>query len=286
MYAVYCYNINSTPVSVLGDLIKIITGETNKANLSALCVQANTSIISTVPAGWTVHDAFAASNAQVVRALNQDGITYKYCYWSTTSAQLQQATYETWDASLHTGTYATSLNITSNINTAAGGYLYIYATAKNIYVLPWGTNGYGFASGCMEISRDTIPSTYPCAVAIGSGFLTTNNPGALIPRKKSAIGSGDQQGSGLKTGPTYQPNSGLEFNNFQYRDENENVYLAATKICFSATGDGSSVPLGHAYDVFCTGIAAGNTLDEIAYNGLTYVLLRANTAGIILVPKA
>lgn len=286
MYAVYSYDLNSTPASVLGDLIKIITGETNKDNLSAQCVKANTSIISTVPAGWSVHDAFAASNAQVVRAINQDGITYKYCYWATTEGQLQQATYETWNASLHTGTFNTLLNIASWITTNAGGYLYIYATAKNIYVLPWNANGYSFACGCMEISRETIPSTYPCAVAIGSGFLFTTNPGAFISRKKNPIGSGDQKGAGLRTGPTYEPTSGLSANTLKYRDENDNVYLAATKICFSGYGEGSSAPLGYAYDVFCTGAAAGNTLDEIAYNGLTYVLLQVNTAAIILVPKA
>lgn len=62
MYAKYNYLTTATLLNVANDVIAILTGETNKANLSAGCDQTNTSILNTYTnAGWALHDRTANS---------------------------------------------------------------------------------------------------------------------------------------------------------------------------------------------------------------------------------
>jgi hypothetical protein len=57
MYARYNYTAAATLVNIINDAVAVLTGETNKANLSVGCDQANTFILTTYNvAGWLLHD--------------------------------------------------------------------------------------------------------------------------------------------------------------------------------------------------------------------------------------
>ena len=61
-YARYNYSNTATLVNIINDINAVLTGETNKANLSAGCDQTNTFILNTYAnAGWTLHDQTANS---------------------------------------------------------------------------------------------------------------------------------------------------------------------------------------------------------------------------------
>lgn len=80
MYATLTFK--STAESSLGDvvadIVKVLTGETVKANLSAEIVQAGTTIISTVPAGWTVEQNVSATDVVLKSEISDDNTKFKY----------------------------------------------------------------------------------------------------------------------------------------------------------------------------------------------------------------
>lgn len=176
MYAKYSYAAGASPSNLLADVVAILTGETNKANLSADCVQANTAITSTVASGWTVHDAAAGTNAQVLKApLADDGTTFKYIKIDcNTAGYLKIGVYETWDATGHTGTNMAynSENTTSHaqrVDLTSGGIMHIFASARFAvmcaqYGAAWGNSASG-PSGCVERTRlltyDTVANGWP-----------------------------------------------------------------------------------------------------------------------------
>lgn len=290
MYAVYNYQAGSTQANVLADLVKLVTGETNKANLSANCVQANTTITSTTAAGWTVWDAAAGTNTQCVRALNQDGTTYKYQLFVFSSTTVCGGyTVETWNATTHTGTNAVT-QYTTTWDAAGGGYFYVYATSKNIIILPWTTTGYKAISGMSvsEFSRDTTPATYPCHMSHGASFLgSTGNTAAGICRIKNNNATGDTTNASsyiaaINVGAGGQYSSGAH----TYRDASETLTAALYKIGVSHYTGG--VLMGRLYDVFAGGSTLGSPLDEISYSGTTYVLFAGSAVSgylSLLVPK-
>lgn len=295
MYAVYNYQAGSTAANISADLIKILTGETNKANLSANCVQANTSILSTVPAGWTVWDAAAGTNAQCIRALNQDGTTYKYYTLQAANGTTIGGTVsEAWNAATHTGTNTTTQS-TCTWDSSGGGYFYIYATSKNIVIMPWITTGYinGNGLSVFEVSRDTIPATYPCHYMVNSfaSMGQSNNTSGIISRIKNQSTTGDTTNhlstvyitaitSGLGTaGGTGMPGSSTS----TFRDASENVNLALYRVGVST----QAMLAGQVYDILCTGSTAASNLDEIIYSGTNYVCMKGtSTTMLLLVPKA
>ncbi len=293
MYAVYNYKAGALQSEVLSDLVALLTGTTDKTTLSASCVQANTSILSTEAAGWTLHDGSAGTNKKVIKALNQDASTYGYVAIDINSAPyIQWSCCEGWNASTHVATNASSSD-SFTWDSSGGGYFYIYATSKNSYILPWTVAGYQGAMGVMECSRDTIPAGYPCRFVARTG-ISVNNNSAYFPRLKRQTGSGDYTG-GSATGClggliSYVYDSSSVYNAlpFQYsaqtyRDASENVNLAAYKLVVNAA-DGR-VHLGTVYDLLVTGLNAGSNLDEITYSGQTYVIFKTGSAA-VLVPKA
>lgn len=79
MYARYNFTAGSAYADILSDVTAILTGETNIANLSAACDQALTTIDARIPAGWTVHDAAADTDAKCLKAPHADDPTqFKY----------------------------------------------------------------------------------------------------------------------------------------------------------------------------------------------------------------
>ena len=289
MYVTYCYQAGSSTTNVIADLVKLLTGETNKANLSANCVQANTSIISTVAAGWTVYDASAAADTQVLRSINQDATTYKYAKITVAAGLLTCLTCESWNAGTHAPTNATTA-VTSVMSTSSGGYFYIYATSKNLFVVPWLTVGFSYPVGVAEFSRDTGPASYPAAACVGNSAMlqvSSSTAGCYVPRMKNQNAPGDL--SNVSCGftavmGTNNQNGGLYGVSMAYRDEAENTYLAVFRINAS-TMTTSCAPLGLFYDLLATGYGAGAYLDQITYGGTVYVIWRMSQA-VLLVPMA
>ena len=160
MYATYTYAASSTAANILADVVKILTGETNKANLSANCVQAQTSISTAVStAGWAVYDAAAGTNAQCLRAAyDDDASNYKYVVVDTnTAGYILLKGYESWNSGTHAGTNlcynSDSTSYCQRISTANGGVLNIHANAASILMLSWQSGVWG-------------SSTYACPTAI------------------------------------------------------------------------------------------------------------------------
>ncbi len=79
MYAVYTHDSSTSQANLVNDIVLMLTGTTSTASLSADCVTGSSSITTTYDsAGWTLHDASAGANLQVIKCLQQDGVTYKY----------------------------------------------------------------------------------------------------------------------------------------------------------------------------------------------------------------
>ena len=55
MFSKYTYKPSSTLSNVYADIVAIITGETNIANLSSDCDQLNSNILSTTASGWSTN---------------------------------------------------------------------------------------------------------------------------------------------------------------------------------------------------------------------------------------
>jgi hypothetical protein len=201
MYAKYAYASGATQANILADICALLTGETNKANLSASCDQVNTEIIGTVAAGWTAHDNSAGTNVRVLKApLADDAAQYKYLRIDTaTAGQIKFYGNETWDATGHTGTNATA-NSTSayyqRYNTAGAGYIYLWADARKVvaytvYDSTTGDSSYGGAHVFAEGSRiqpwDTTTAAYPKGIMIPGGyaFYASGTKAAFFSRVKN-----------------------------------------------------------------------------------------------------
>jgi hypothetical protein len=298
MFTVYNYAAGATQANVLSDIVKLLTGETNKANLSAACVQANTSILSTVAAGWSVWDASAGTNIQCLRAINQDASTYKYYllqFGSTTA--FSAATAESWNAGTHTGTNVTPY-AANTWDSAGGGYFYIYATSKNIVILPWTSTGYkGIVGSLFEFTREATPATYPTAVVVsGTGFCNPSGAtSGYSPRIKSPLGAGDYTSTNyVHMGALAPlPSCVQNLNNTgsaSYRDSTEAVIISAYRFGagFYIPWDGSFVRggylLGLSQDVYVTNNNLSSTLDEIVYNSKNYIIVPLTNCS-LLFPK-
>ena len=176
MFAKYVYNTASDVANVIQDIVDILTGETDKANLSAACKQSDTEIISTIAAGWTLHDDTAGTNAQVLKApLADDPATFKYLKLNAvTTSYLRTEVWETWDEVAHSGTnMAYDSNNTSysqRLDLTDGGTLYVFASARFAAFVSQTAAGYGHTSysgvsGCFEHTRDlpfdTVANGWP-----------------------------------------------------------------------------------------------------------------------------
>ena len=174
MYARYDYAASATLANVVSDIGNILIGETDKANLSAGCVQATTEIISDVASGWTLHDFQpGAWKATAYRApLADDAATFKYLVLDfNTSNFVMIKAYETWDEISHVGTNlcynSDSTTYGQRIDLTSGGTMYIFASARFcMFVSQTATYSSSFGpSGIFERTRDlpfdTVAAGYP-----------------------------------------------------------------------------------------------------------------------------
>ncbi len=313
MYAKYTYAAGSTAANVLADIVKIVTGETNKANLSANCDQANTDILTTYNvAGWSVHDAAGGTNRQVLSAPNSDTGT-KYAVLDTnTSGFFIMHTAESWNAGTHVGTNVTNIGTGNQqrVNLTSGGVLYVYATARCIFLNSfqsgvWGmSTGNGGWSGIVERKRgvlvwDTLAAAYPlgCYITSYGGISSITSNVCQSPRIRIMTGVSDgtlqyflldtfNKGPSVSWSSKYFPATKLldASNNPSYTIA---PILIAGYNPFFMSGDLSQVT-----DAYLLQPGQGGNLDELTYNSKTYVVWNnlggatpATTAGSLIVPK-
>jgi hypothetical protein len=286
MFAKYQYNASATQANVQADIRLILTGTTNTASLSANCNTAASSITSTDVAGWTSYDTAAyTTNGFCIRALQQDGVTYKYFTMelsSTTNYNMRIA--EAWDSGTHTGT-----NVVASANTAwtasTGGIFWIYATQEVILITHSTTTNIGFTNthGAFELdnTEGMIPATYPTQflltlTAAGTAAL----PVGTACRIKNPNGVGDLTTTSTFASPIFTASTAasayMQYG-CVYRDSSENI-----KICFVppayAFSNGSNT-LGYGYPGKVLGkvrlcnanYATPVFLDTIVIDGVTYV---------------
>lgn len=138
MYAKYQYVSGATQANILADLTAILTGETDKNNLSAGCDKTNTTITSTIAAGWTLHDGSSGTNKKVIKApYSGNASKYKYAeinLYSTTGFTAQ--IYEDFNATTHTGTNASGQSQTTYLQrlllTSNDNKIHVWATPRMI----------------------------------------------------------------------------------------------------------------------------------------------------------
>jgi len=124
--------------------------------------------------GWELLDAAAGADARAYRALNKDGISYKYIVLDYSNAGfLALKVYENWNELTHAGTNLAYLSDTTTyaqlVDLAAGGKMNIFAQASYMYLLSdingeIGNNQNGFVCICETMRdnpEDTAAAGYP-----------------------------------------------------------------------------------------------------------------------------
>ena len=76
MFTKYIFLPGSTVEEIYSDLAKLLTGETDRNNLSASCDKSLTRIVATTPAGWVKLSETATSG--IFQAYHTDGTTKKF----------------------------------------------------------------------------------------------------------------------------------------------------------------------------------------------------------------
>lgn len=117
--------------------------------------------------GWDLFDAAAGVSMRCYRALNADGVSYKYMVVDlSTAGYLLCKVYESWTVATHTGTnMCFSSDIVAQgqrLTLANSGYMYVFASVRWCAFLSkindgtiGSTTGNAF-TGCFEISKDNV----------------------------------------------------------------------------------------------------------------------------------
>ncbi|MBF0131791.1 MAG: hypothetical protein HQL75_04285 [Magnetococcales bacterium] len=167
MYCKYVYDAGTTYANWASDLAQLLTGETSLSNLSSQCIVEKSELITTVPAGWTLHDDAPGGDYYVLKAPWADGQGYKYALVGSVYVSGNYLNhcigYQTWDATTHTGgspiylsdnaTYAQRFNLNG------AGTLYLFSSSRFIMMLGVTASGlvggstYAGPSGIFEHTR-------------------------------------------------------------------------------------------------------------------------------------
>ena len=202
MYTVYRYSSGAEEQDILDDIVAILTGETDVSYLSSSCDKPNTTITSTVAAGWAVHDiapGYATGVGCVIKApVADDATAFKYVglrFIKSTGA-FYVYIYEDWDNVAHSGTNGSNtvsevggnqLRVEPNIDDMTRGNFYLSASLRHIalysYYLSGTTHYWGCSTGNAPIlvlertrvtSWDTVANGYPPFILYYPGRGVTN----------------------------------------------------------------------------------------------------------------
>jgi len=286
MYAVYTHDNSTSQANIVNDIVLLLTGTTNPASLSADCVTGSTTVNTTYSvAGWTLHDAATAStNLQIVKALQQDGVTYKYVGVQATSTTVfNLIIYEGWDTATNIGTNAvTSSPFTWSSTTQESFYIH---SSQQAIVINRGLSGVYQSPACafeVDNTLGTFIAGYPTTFTFVTGNDVSQGNG---PRIKNPKASGDlTSASALFMMSNNADNSTAPFKGFVYRDAAETVKLALLTPVVHACGVTSDANYG-AFGKLLGNIKFGScltspvTLDTAVIGGVTYVAIYIETGG-------
>ena len=213
MYAELQWAQSTPQATILDDIAAVLTGETDTANLSASLDQGASSIIATVPAGWTVHDASAGTAMQCLKSpIADDPAAFKYLLldYSTTYV-LRLTGYDDWNATTHAGTglyansnhnsHAQQLNPVSYVPgvriSASEHHCVILSNhngSKSGTVSSYGSGATGIVERTRMQPWDTVAAGYVPGAWVNFGTLSAErySNGASHATAKSSTGSNVQ----------------------------------------------------------------------------------------------
>ena len=297
MYATYQYAAGSTAANILADVVAILTGTTNKATLSANCVQAGTEILTTYSvAGWEMFDNAAGANFKVLRAPwhTDNGVGYNYVGIDTNFAgYIHVRVFESWNAATHVGTNECQNDSTAGnsqrYNTAAGGSLYISANAGHSCFMfsfqsgIWGNSTASSPSGMFERTRrsawDTNANAYPVAIW---GSSNSSSAGVLTlgasPRYVGASGVDVTAGSALIYSSTpmtsmWNATSGYGASTSMIPNADkvpQHLFVPIAAVHFAAGFFGGNC--SKYTEIYQTTNGYGSSLDEVIKGGQSFVV--------------
>jgi len=187
----YTYGSNTSVSNLYNDIKSIALGETNKANLSSDCVQANTDLVTTNTSWWQDFDG------QFRSPYVDDNAHYKYAQIEfTTGGLIYMRAFEDRDNILHTNLNEVPASPASQSwNTGTGGgTIYIGVSERFLLLVSehgttWGDGGYKGVVGVFELSRDqpwnTVTAQYPNFCLIQTSTCFRESQGAWVPRAKN-----------------------------------------------------------------------------------------------------
>lgn len=200
MYLDYVANAGMSTAQVLDDIISALTGTiTNKTNFSETCNKTDTTLVTTVGGGWSVHDAAAGTGMQCLKApVSDDTGNNKYVTLQiTTIPTFFLRAYGSWNADTHAGTcacnaladnYAPSLTAaTDNLRAivcSSARFIHLAVFKSTFSDGTWvALGGTATSRGVFERERfyawDSVGTAYPFSVICSTGLIT--NGSAQIP---------------------------------------------------------------------------------------------------------
>ncbi|MEO5350505.1 MAG: hypothetical protein H7836_12780 [Magnetococcus sp. YQC-3] len=299
MFFKYSYlpdTVANIKANVLADLVLIMTGTTNVNSLSGLCDKANSLIVSDVPAGWTLHDNAAGTNAKCLKApMVDDPTAFKHVVLDTnTDAYCNLLLYASWDATTHTGKFLTNNSNSSatgqyvqNVAASAGGIMYGWVTARYMILFSrvnslWGDQNYYSPTMVAERSRmwplDTPALGIPPVIHVGWGYFLSNGSYKLYAPLKLSRAGGVASGASASF-DMYIGMWGYFQNGGNFKGQHKKALNAAGQsfvpiypIYLADYAEGG-FPYGSISDVSGIFAVPGGilgTLETVTYNGITY----------------
>ena len=368
MYSVYNYAPGSTQANVLNDVVAILTGETDPANLTAIVkfsqastnwslgvgsgfsgltpsayvgqkVYTNgvlrgtvidndattitinesysasgvTAIVTTFEiytdwavAGWSLYDSSAGTNKKCIRAQYiDDASNYKYITIDTnTSNRILFGGYESWNNTSHTGSnlmqFSGSASYDQRVNLSSGGYLYISASARHLYLNSyqsgvwggaWSNNCTFYCEHTRDSGWDTVANGYPAWVGFPLGFVYSNSigyapricdhTGADVTGASAAVYCKSAIGGAFLTSAW----GGAPLNTAPANAAKNILHLMIPLSCSNAQEGFLGGKLTYFSEIYATTYNQGSPLDEYIANGNSYVLFPEYTNYRILVRK-
>jgi hypothetical protein len=135
MYIKYVANIGSI-ANLKSDLQALLTGTTDINSLSSMCNKDESTIVTTLPCTWTLHDDSAGTNKFCIKNVAYDNPDqYHYVVFTIANTSIAFSIYETWDTATNTGAYgSTTVSLSFSDITTTPSVFYIITYGSNIFI--------------------------------------------------------------------------------------------------------------------------------------------------------
>ncbi len=162
MYMAYRTNATFVMNEVLADIKLALTGTTDPSNFGNSCDKGNTTITSTVAAGWTSADSNPGTGQFAISCLDKDAVLTKYVSLDTTTSanNLTAKLFEGWNTGTHAGSVTAYHGSVGFANITSVAFIYVWATPRYIFMFLYQSGGWQGRFGIVEIDRSTVISDY------------------------------------------------------------------------------------------------------------------------------